>query len=173
MIQRTLYAAPRSCKETAYKALVKPRLEYASTAWSPQTSGKKKLLESVQKKAARFVTREYRREVESDDLVKNLNWDKLTTRRNTKDVVMFYKIKNNHVHLPFPPSVVPKSRLAYNDHTQAYATVWPRIDAYKHSFFVRAIPMWNGLPSTEVDSESPEDFQRQALAHFRARAVAV
>ena len=32
LVQRTLHAAPRGCKETAYKALVRPKLEYASTA---------------------------------------------------------------------------------------------------------------------------------------------
>ena len=170
LIQRTLHAAPRSCKETAFKALVKPKLEYASTAWSPQTPGKKKLLESVQRKAARFVTREYSRAVKSDDIVRELKWDTLETRRNTNDVVMFYKIHHQIVQLPFPPSVVPKPRLAQHDHELVYLHVRPRIDAYRHSFFVRSIIMWNSLPSAAVTASSLQGFQPLALAHFRARA---
>ena len=38
--QRTLHAAPKSYRATAYQTLVKPKLEYASTAWSPQTSAR-------------------------------------------------------------------------------------------------------------------------------------
>ena len=45
LIQRTLHAAPRKCKELAYQTLVRPRLEYASAAWSPYTLGNKTRLE--------------------------------------------------------------------------------------------------------------------------------
>ena len=47
LIQRTLHAALRECKELAYKLLVCPRLEYASAAWSPQAAGNKLKLEKV------------------------------------------------------------------------------------------------------------------------------
>ena len=87
LVQRTLHAAPRACKEMAYKTLVKPKLEYATTAWSPQTSGKIKQLESVQKKAARFVTRQYSREVRGDKIVQDLSWDTLETRRAAKSSI--------------------------------------------------------------------------------------
>ena len=173
LIQRTLHAAPRACRETAYKVLVRPKLEYATTAWSPHTSGKVKLLESVQNKAARFVTREYRREKKGADLVSHLNWDKLETRRKTKDAVMFFKVHHQLVQLPFPPCVIPKPRLGFTDHPLAYRHVWSRVDAYKFSYFIRAIPLWNGLPATAVAATLPHSFQPLALAHFRAKAAAV
>ena len=59
VVQRTLHAAPQACRNTAYQTLVRLKLEYASTAWSPQTPGKICKLESIQNKAARFVTHKY------------------------------------------------------------------------------------------------------------------
>ena len=40
IIQRSLHAAPKDCKIVAYQSLVRPKLEYASTAWNPHTKKK-------------------------------------------------------------------------------------------------------------------------------------
>ena len=46
-------------KEAAYKTLVRPILECGSTVWDPHCNGLNDELENVQKRAARFVTRNY------------------------------------------------------------------------------------------------------------------
>ena len=46
-------------KEAAYKALVRPILEYESSVWDPYTVKLLEELENVQNRAARFVTRNY------------------------------------------------------------------------------------------------------------------
>ena len=96
-------------------------------------------------------------------------WDTLKTRRDVKDVSMWYKIQNHHVHLPFPPTVRPKSLLNYTDHPQAYLHIRPRIDVYKHSFFVRTIPLWNSLPTSAIFVSTPHSFQQLALDHLRVQ----
>ena len=50
-------------REAAYKGLVRPILEYGSSVWDPHYEGLIDDLEKVQKRAARFVTRNYTRDV--------------------------------------------------------------------------------------------------------------
>ena len=60
-LQRTLSNCPRPVKEQACKTYVRPILEYASTVWDPHTKELTSQLEMVQRRAARFVTADYRR----------------------------------------------------------------------------------------------------------------
>ena len=59
LIQRNLKVSSIKAKELAYKALVRPHLEYASTVWSPWQQGSSAMLEKVQRHAARFVLNDY------------------------------------------------------------------------------------------------------------------
>ena len=62
---RNLFSCPQDVKEAAYKSMVRPILEYGSTAWDPHCNGLNDELENVQKRAARFVTRNYSYETSS------------------------------------------------------------------------------------------------------------
>ena len=145
-------------------------MEYATTAWNPQTTGKIKALESVQKKAARFVTRTYNREASVTALKKDLGWEDLALRRQTRDCVMWYKIHFGLVHIMFPPGIHPKQRLHRHDNNLAYFQPSPRVNAYKFCFFIRTIPIWNALPNSIVTAQTVSTFQRLAQAHL-ANAV--
>ena len=46
-------------KETCYKSMVRPVVEYVSAVWSPFTKTYINLIESVQRRATRFVTSDY------------------------------------------------------------------------------------------------------------------
>ena len=51
---------PQDVKETAYKGLVRPILEYASPVWDPhKVVVQEELDKKVQNRAARFVTGNY------------------------------------------------------------------------------------------------------------------
>ena len=56
-LRRSLAACPRDVKESAYKGLVRPILEYGSIVWDPQSILLQNELEKVQKRAARQLRR--------------------------------------------------------------------------------------------------------------------
>ena len=61
MVKRTLGPFKPEVKDTAYNMLVRPKLEYASPIWNPNTISQIYRLERIQHYAARFVANDHRR----------------------------------------------------------------------------------------------------------------
>ena len=73
LLRRNLTGCSQNTRDLAYKALVRPVLEYAGSAWDPHQSNHVQRLEAVQRKAARFVTGQHDRHVSVSGLMKDLN----------------------------------------------------------------------------------------------------
>ena len=58
-IRRNLHSCPQATKESAYKTLVRPVVEYSSSVWDPYTQSLTHKIEMVQGRAARVVTGDY------------------------------------------------------------------------------------------------------------------
>ena len=71
-LRRYLSACPQDIKESAYKGLVRPVLEYGSSLWYPSGILLQEELEKVQKRAAGFVIGNYIYETGSTRVVKKL-----------------------------------------------------------------------------------------------------
>ena len=54
-LRRNHYQCPQDVKETAYRGLVRPILEYGSCVWDPQCVVLEQEIEKVQNMAARFA----------------------------------------------------------------------------------------------------------------------
>ena len=59
-LRRNLSSCPPDVKAQCYRTLVRPILDYASSAWGPHTTLCIQQLEAVQCRASRFVTGHYR-----------------------------------------------------------------------------------------------------------------
>ena len=55
LIRRNVKTTSLELKELAYKALVRPQLEYACTAWSPWQVYLINTMEKVQRRAAQYI----------------------------------------------------------------------------------------------------------------------
>jgi hypothetical protein len=102
-VMRNLKGASKEVKERAYSTMIRPILEYASSAWDPHLSRDVRELEKVQKRAARRVCGVYKNYVydEVNDkyeypsvtkMVQELGWLPLVTRRQVSRLVNFHRV---------------------------------------------------------------------------------
>ena len=96
-LKRNLRHCPPKTKETAYKALVRPTLEYCSTVWDPYTAKNTNIVEMVQRRAARWVLNRFNRKDCVTAMLSTLKWKTLERRRTIARLSMLYKMRNRLV----------------------------------------------------------------------------
>ena len=168
-LRRNLYSCPQEAKEAAYKGLVRPVLDYCSSVWDPPGVVLQEELESVQKRAARFVTGNYNYETGSmTGILGQLKWESLKKRRNTIDLYCYIKvIKVKPVYQQM--TLTPKLGVV-GINTLAFQTPFANTDVYKGSFFPQTIRDWNTLPDSLISSaEDAEDCVAKFTSLVRAR----
>ena len=166
MLRRNLWFCPREVKTTAYTTLVRPIIEYASCAWDPYRQGSINKLERVQRKAARFCIGDYKRDSSVSQMLKDLEWDTLETRRERNRLTMLYKIQNSLVGINKESYVnVSSSAGIRKNHDQHLEVPFAKKDVYKFSFFPRTSKTWNNLGQQIISSPSYEVFRNQLQGH--------
>ena len=158
-LQRNIYQCPRKTKELCYKALVRPQMEYASMIWDPHTANNIHSLEMVQRRAARFVTGNYRRTCSLNSMLQQLQWPTLQERRAASKMVMMYRIVNKFVAVP-TTFLIPTAAIV-RGHNQRFLIPFARTQAYQHSFFPDTIRLWNSLPSSIAACSSVNTFKTE------------
>ena len=161
ILQRNLASCSPAEKERAYMGLVRPitDIEYATTAWSSHTQKDIQCVESVQRRAARFVHKDYSRHSSVTSMLQSLEWPDLESRRRENDLTMFYKILSRQVNIDFPSNLEGNSnqtrltRASLRDLYQ-FRQHFSSINVHKYSFFVRTVSHWNALPDHIVTAKS-------------------
>ena len=169
-LRRNLYSCPQEVKEAAYKGLVRPVLDYGSSVWDPPGVVLQEELESVQKRAARFVTGNYNYETWSmTGILGQLKWESLKKRRKDNRLILLYKGLKGKASVP-TDDLIPKTRRCRNQHSMAFQTPIANTDVYKGSFFPQTIRDWNALPDSLISSaEDAEDCIAKFTSLVRAR----
>ena len=135
-------------KAAAYKTLVRPNLEYCASVWSPYTAAGKRKVEMVQRRAARYATNRYHNTSSVTDMLQDLDWESLESRRVKIQLTLLFKVIQDLVDIPVSAYLTPASTRKRANHTKKLRQISSKSDAYKHSFFPRTIPVWNSLPAT-------------------------
>ena len=151
-LRRNLHMCSGKIKATAYKSLVQPLLEYSSTIWDPYLKGDITNIEAVQRRAARFVMKDHRRESSVTEMLDKLGWMPLTDRRRDARLVLLYKVVNGLVAIP-PATVLNKKQSQYRtraNHSQQFQVFSPKTEAFRSSFFPRTVIEWNRLTEAQV-----------------------
>ena len=117
-------------------------------------------IEQVQRRAARFVSSDYRYTSQVTPMLQRLGWESLERRRQSNRLVVFYKAINNMIAIPTSHLSHP-TRITRSSHsfTKNYTQLPAHCDSYKYSFFPRTICDWNDLSSDAHDCQSIDSFR--------------
>ena len=88
-LRRNLRTQNTLIRENAYKAIVRPQLEYAAPVWDPHTRDDIHKIESVQRRGARWVLGDYSPYSSVTDMIGKLGWRNLEQRRSHSRLVLF------------------------------------------------------------------------------------
>ena len=171
-LRRNLHSCTREIKHVAYDSLVRPGMEYCAGVWDPHNKTCINKLESVNTKAARFITNNHSREEGTTSQIKSqINMDLLSTRRKSQRLTIMYKIANNHIKMNKDGILTPASnKYKYNlrkQHSVKYITLGGSTKIYNKSYFPRTIHDWNSLPQETIDCKSVDSFKHKMLAHIQ------
>jgi hypothetical protein len=158
-LRRNLTRCPQDIKAQCYKSLVRPIVEYASDAWDPHTTKNiLAALEAVQRRAAMFVTGDYKTTSSTSNMIKELGWEPLQQRRKHTRTVMMYRIIYGLLDITATTYLHPSS-LSTRGHTLRYMVPYCRTDVYRQSFFPAGIRYWNSLPEHVATAQTLETFK--------------
>ena len=137
--------------------------KYAAPIWHPYYETQIGQVEKVQRTAARWTCRRWRNTSSVGDMLDDLEWPSLETRREQSSLTFFYKIHSGTVDLDKDKYLTPTPNLRRTraSHESQYTRYFAYSDALKNSFFPRTIPMWNSLSSSVVSSKTIEEFKAQ------------
>ena len=159
-LRRNISTCPSTIKVQCYTTLVRPIVEYAAIIWDPVTQRNIYELEMVQRRAARFVTGNYRTTCSVTKMLQDLQWPTLQDRRRKAKVTMLYRTVHHLVAIPSHTYLVPRgASLPTRGHDIRFLLPYSRIQSHQQSFFPSAIRLWNDLPSAAVNATTLDGFK--------------
>ena len=154
---KTLGLIKRICRDITdpatrrllYCTLVRPKLEYASAVWSPNTVKHCSLIENIQRRATKFILN-YSKDMSYTERLIATNLLPLEFRREISDLLLVFKAKTglipmdiNNYLCTYEPGY--KSR-NYDENNFNFLTKHKQ-QYFRNSFFIRSASLWNSIPS--------------------------
>jgi hypothetical protein len=160
----SLARSTRKVKETAYKSIVRPLVEYSSSVWDPYYANQIDTVEMIQRKAARFCLNRYQRMDSVTDMLQQLNWQPLASRRRASRLSAFSKVFNREESLnDLSCLVIPGVHTGLrNANPLRIQSITCRKNIGHYSFIPRSIRDWNSLPLHILNQNNI-----QCPSHFR------
>ena len=168
-LKRNLKGSPADLKRMAYIAIVRSSMEYASVIWDPHQANHISDLEGVQRKAARWISADYRRTSSVRSMLQNLNLDTLEERRKASRLIFMFKILHEKVAVPPDEIGIQRNPRATRGQSTKDKLLVPRCNTtelQKH-FVARTIPEWNRLSDSTTSAASVPLFRSRLTGTSR------
>jgi hypothetical protein len=163
-LRRNLQINNTKVKETAYKGLVRPVVEYCASVWDPYQAKYIKQVEMVQRRAARYVTRRYHNTSSVTDMINTLKWESLEQRRAKARLALFYKIISSAIAIPMPSCILLPNRPRPGFPHQ-FQMIFASTESFKNSYFPRTVRQWNTLPPSLATLDTFTQFKSALSSH--------
>lgn len=157
-IRRHLHQANWKTKLTAYTSLVRSKIEYASFIWNPHQIYLINKLESMQNKAARFITRNYLRHSSITNIKASLSLPLLEKRRVLALLSHFHKLYHNHSSFATTYILPAHHYFPRLDHPFKVLVPYARTNIFYNSPLLCALRLWNDLPHDVVSVRNFDAF---------------
>ena len=156
-LRRNLKVASTRVKCTAYKAFVRPTMEYACTVWDPYTQANINALEAVQRRAARFILNRHKRVDSVTAMLTKLQLLPLSHRRKVARLAMMWKITRGDAAID--RRLLVTATRQQRGHEHQYQRIHCRTQYRQQSFLPRTVRDWNDLPSRTVATDTLDAFK--------------
>ena len=183
LVRRTCYFITDTKQRHAlYLSLVRSIFEHCCQVWAPQDVKSLNAFDLLQKRAVKWILKEsYISYSDGQFLIKQRNLDLLPMKSKFvySDLILFYKIVYNKVQIMLPNYVtriepqdvkrVTRSNNAISrgiDKLKYKCNIFPKINAFKNSFFVRTMNQWNELPLYLREIGNLDKFSRALKDHL-------
>ena len=133
-LRRNLQIHQKHIKVNAYKTLVRPQIEYASTIWDLFTQENQNKIEMAQRRAACFACNNYRHEASVTSILDELGWCGLKQQRADQRLIMLYKIVNNLVEVDLSKELIPRTRHSRNSLAKSFRIPYEKKTYLQYSF---------------------------------------
>ena len=157
---------PTTSLTTIYRALVQPYFDHRSPLWDTCGKVQRDKLQKLQSRAARVITgANY--EISSTDILNQLQWPTLDSRRSRAKSILMYKILNNQCapclrNLFLKVSDCDKKCDLRNTNTDL-ALPKPKTNFLKCSFQYSGATLWNSLKEEAKIAKSLGEFRRKII----------
>ena len=126
---------------------------------------KKGKIEKVQRRAAQFVSNNFRRKASVSEMLHDLGWQSLDGRSKDQRLVLFYKIINGLASVETENILTPADSCTRKNHSSKFKDLQANCDSYRFSFFQATISSWNNLPFGIEKVDSVEGFKLKLKEH--------
>lgn len=162
-IRRNFRNSSSQALKIVVNALVNPHLNYCSTVWDPHKIGDIRKLESIQRRSARMISKNWSRQCCVTELIQNLGWTSLQTSRRENRLTSLYSIYHGHTILDPKQFFTPPDYMGRRDHQKKVKLTQTHTNYFRYSFIPRTIFEWNDLPSDIVDSSTETLFKNKLI----------